>query len=299
VDELAVKMSAQGHRVESLHGGMSQGQRERVLQKLKGASADLVIATDVAARGLDIERLTHVINFDVPSAPEAYVHRIGRVGRAGREGVAITLAEPRERRMVHNIEAMTRQRMELAQLPTFADLQARRLEITRAALRDILTEGDFDRFRDTVETLAEDFEPMEIAMAAIKMLHRNDPIESEEDKRAANETMRASVPMKRLFINVGRNAGVRPQDLVGAITNEAGIEGRDIGAIQIVDRFSLVELREDLIERVIEAMTDKTIKGQAVSIRIDQMAHKAGPGPGPGPAPFRPKHRAKPARARR
>jgi ATP-dependent RNA helicase DeaD len=227
------------------------------------------------------------------------VHRIGRVGRAGREGVAITLAEPRERRMVHNIEAMTRQRMELAQLPTFADLQARRLEITRAALRDILTEGDFDRFRDTVETLAEDFEPMEIAMAAIKMLHRNDPIESEEDKRAANETMRASVPMKRLFINVGRNAGVRPQDLVGAITNEAGIEGRDIGAIQIVDRFSLVELREDLIERVIEAMTDKTIKGQAVSIRIDQMAHKAGPGPGPGPAPFRPKHRAKPARARR
>ena len=120
---------------------MDQQQRDRVMGRLRSRSIDLLVATDVAARGLDIEQLTHVVNYDVPSAPESYVHRIGRVGRAGREGIAITLVEPREHRMLKTIERVTRQPIAIEKLPTVADLRARRLELTRAALREILLEG--------------------------------------------------------------------------------------------------------------------------------------------------------------
>ena len=117
---------------------MTQEQRDRVMKRLRAGTTELLIATDVAARGLDIEHLTHVVNYDVPTAPEAYVHRIGRVGRAGREGVAITLAEPREHRLLRNIERITKQKIEVAKVPTVADLRARRLELTRAALREAI-----------------------------------------------------------------------------------------------------------------------------------------------------------------
>ena len=169
VDELTETLNAHGHRAEALHGGMTQEQRDRVMRKLRSGAADLLVATDVAARGLDIPRLTHVINFDVPNAPEAYLHRIGRVGRAGREGVAITLAEPREHRLLGNIEELTRRPIHLAKLPTVADLQDRRLEAVRSALHDTLVQGDLDRFRSVVTSLAEDFDPLEVAAAAVKL----------------------------------------------------------------------------------------------------------------------------------
>src|SRR4051812_12084719 len=127
VDELAETLSARGYRPEALHGGMSQEQRDRVMRLFRAGTADLLVATDVAARGLDVEHLSHVVNFHVPAETEAYIHRIGRVGRAGREGVAITIAEPREHRLLQNIERATRQRIEVGRVPTVADLRARRL----------------------------------------------------------------------------------------------------------------------------------------------------------------------------
>jgi ATP-dependent RNA helicase DeaD len=269
VDDLVLKLGSQGLRVEALHGGMSQTQREKVLQRLRQGQADLVVATDVAARGLDIDRLTHVINFDVPSAPEAYVHRIGRVGRAGREGVAITLCEPRERRLISNIEHVTKQKIAVASLPTVADLRAHRLELLRAALRETLAEGGLDRYRDTVVTLADEgVDPLDIAMAAVKLAYRPDR-DGEEDPSEFSAAERAAVPMTRIYVGAGRMAGIRPQDLVGAIAGEAGIDGRDIGAIQIADRFALVELREDVSERVIAALSQTTLKGKRVQVRPD------------------------------
>ncbi len=136
VETLAETLDADGRRAQALHGGMEQRQRDRVMQLFRAGKADLLVATDVAARGLDIDHLSHVINYDVPSAPEAYVHRIGRTGRIGREGVAITLVDPREQRLLRNIESFTRQRIEITPLPTFGDLHARRLERMRAALRE-------------------------------------------------------------------------------------------------------------------------------------------------------------------
>src|SRR6516225_2674365 len=151
VDRLTETLNGRGYRAEALHGGMDQPQRDRVMSRLRGGSIELLVATDVAARGLDIEQLTHVVNYDVPSAPELYVHRIGRVGRAGREGAAITLVEPREHRMLKTIERATGQRIAAEKLPTVADLRARRLGVMRASLRDSLLKDDLDIFRAVVE----------------------------------------------------------------------------------------------------------------------------------------------------
>ena len=154
VDTLVETLNAHGYRAEALHGGMQQRQRDTVMGRFRAAKADLLIATDVAARGLDIEQLSHVFNYDVPSAPEVYVHRIGRTGRAGREGTAITLAEPREHRLLRSIERLTKQKIDIATLPTVADLRAKRLELTRASIRERLVAGDFDDVRVVVESLA-------------------------------------------------------------------------------------------------------------------------------------------------
>ena len=274
---------------------MNQEQRTRAIGRLKAGTIDLLVATDVAARGLDVDVLTHVVNYDVPAAPEAYVHRIGRVGRAGREGIAITLAQPREHRMLKAIERVTRQPIAVEKLPTVADLHARRLEATREALAAILAEGGeaLDQFRVVVETLGDEHDLMEVALAAVKLARAAGGGEGEEHRdpgglgaageraggaerrdapvarRGAARALRsAPTPERRgkrggrggtsarreqdartagqtrLFIGAGRERGIRPQDLVGAIANEAGLSGRQIGSIEIAERFSLVEVPE-------------------------------------------------------
>ncbi|WP_235826354.1 DEAD/DEAH box helicase, partial [Candidatus Frankia alpina] len=291
VDQLADSLNGRGYRAESLHGGMSQEQRERVMERLRTGTADLLVATDVAARGLDFEQLTHVVNYSVPSAPDSYVHRIGRVGRAGREGVAITLAEPREHRMLKTIERVTRQRIAVEKVPTVADLHARRLELTRAALQESLLEDDLERFRVVVETLTDEFDPMEIALAAVKLAHDASHVPDGDDdipdlppttdgrgERAGRDNagrrdrrpQPTSGGMARLFVGAGRGAGVRPQDLVGAITGETQLSGRDIGAIEISQRFSLVEVPDGAADEVIASLRGTTIKGRRVAIRRER-----------------------------
>jgi ATP-dependent RNA helicase DeaD len=277
VDTLVETLNAHGYRAEAIHGGMQQRQREAVMARFRAAKADLLIATDVAARGLDISQLSHVFNYDVPSAPEAYIHRIGRTGRAGREGTAITLAEPREHRLLRSIEAVTRQKIETATVPTAADLRARRLEITRATLRERLVAGDFDDVRVVVEALAEEFDVMQIAAAAVKIAHAALDGERDDAEIPPPITREARAPRPRsrggyarLFIGAGRRAGIRPADLVGAIANEAGISARDLGQIEIADSFSLVEVPEDAADHVIKVMKRATIRGNKVAIRRDR-----------------------------
>jgi ATP-dependent RNA helicase DeaD len=290
VDQLTETLNGRGYRAEALHGGMGQEQRDRVMGRLRAGTADLLIATDVAARGLDIEQLTHVINYNVPSAPEAYVHRIGRVGRAGREGVAITLAEPREHRLLKAIERVTKQKITPATLPTIADLRARRLELTRAGLRESLLADDLDRYRVVIESLADEFDIVDVALAAVKLAHEASGVETDDedippvtepvgrarpqrrdaDRRGARRGQPADGRVVRLFFGVGRGAGIRPQDLVGAITGESRLSGRDIGAIEIADRFSLVEVPEQAADEVISAMRRSTIKGKKPTVRRER-----------------------------
>ena len=280
VDQLAETLNGRGYRAEPLHGGMSQEQRERVMSRLRNETADLIVATDVAARGLDIDQLTHVVNYDVPSAPDAYVHRIGRVGRAGREGVAITLAEPREHRMLKTIERATGQKIAIERVPTVADLRARRLELTRSALHETLLEGDLEHYRVVVDALADEFDVVEVALAAVKLAHEavagaTDDDEQEIPEIAARPERDRSKPrsqerVARLFVGAGRAAKMRPTDLVGAITGETRLSGREIGAIEISDRFSLVEVPEAAIDEVITALRRGTIKGRKPVIRRDK-----------------------------
>jgi ATP-dependent RNA helicase DeaD len=291
VDQLAETLNGRGYRAEALHGGMSQDQRDRVMGRLRSGAAELLIATDVAARGLDIDQLTHVVNYTVPSGPDSYVHRIGRVGRAGREGVAITLAEPREHRMLKTIERATKQRITVEKVPTVADLRARRFELTRASLRESLLEDDLTHFLAVVEPLAEEFDVMEVALAAVKLAYESSGAAADEeeipqiaqkteregrDRRGApggKRDRRGGAPaqgMTRLFVGVGRSAAIRPQDLVGAIAGESGLAGRDIGAIEIADRFSLVEVPEAAADQVIKALRRTTIKGRKATVRRER-----------------------------
>jgi ATP-dependent RNA helicase DeaD len=294
VDQVTETLNGRGYRAEALHGGMSQDQRDRVMGRLRGGSTELLVATDVAARGLDVEQLTHVINFNVPSAPEAYVHRIGRVGRAGREGSAITLAEPREQRMLKAIERLTGQRITLEKLPTVTDLRARRLELTRTALQASLEADDLERFRVVLDSLTDEFDVENIALAAVKLLHEaaGGDVDDEEiptleaSPRARNAESRdarqgggkrdhphsraSEAGVTRLFFGIGRRAGLRPQDLVGAIAGESGLSAREIGAIQITDRFSLVEVPEPAADMVIAAMQRSTIRGRRPTVRRER-----------------------------
>jgi ATP-dependent RNA helicase DeaD len=284
VDRLTETLNGRGYRAEAMHGGLDQQQRDRVMARLRSGTADLLVATDVAARGLDIERLTHVINYDVPSAPDAYTHRIGRVGRAGREGVAITLAEPREHRLLKTIERVTKQHIPVEKVPTIADLRARRLELTRAALHESILEDDLEGYRVVVETLAEEFDVMEVALAAVKLAHEASGAAANEDdipgvapRRGPDQRSRderggraPAGEMTRLFVGAGRSAGIRPQDLVGAIAGESQLGGRDIGAIEIADHFSLVEVPESAADEVISALRRSTIKGRKATVRRER-----------------------------
>ena len=293
VDQLTETLNGRGYRAEALHGGMSQEQRDKVMRRLRAGAADLLVATDVAARGLDVDQLTHVVNYDVPSAPAAYVHRIGRVGRAGREGVAITLAQPREHRLLKAIERATGQPIAMEKLPTVADLRARRLELTRAGLEESLLEDELDGFRGVVETLAEQYDVLDVAAAAVKLAHElsgaaadeeeipDAPVPSKRDRDrdggakpngggGPKPQRRFSEGMTRLFVGAGRAAGIRPQDLVGAIANESSVSGREIGAIEIADRFSLVEVPEPAASEVIAALRARTIKGKRANVRRER-----------------------------
>ncbi len=310
VEFLAESLNGRGYRAEALHGGMDQKQRDRVMSRLRSEKADLIVATDVAARGLDIEQLTHVVNYDVPSAPESYVHRIGRIGRGGREGVAITLAEPREHRQLKTIERVTKNKIAVQKVPTVADLHARRLEATRAALEDILIAGDLGHVGVVVESLTDEYDVIEVAMAAVKLAHEAVAGPSDEDeipeasassesdtgrgrdkggkgKRTGKDAGKGASSARgehkdrprsaaggtaRVYVGAGRTGGVRPQDLVGAIAGETRLTGRDIGAIEITDRFSLVEVPSDSVDEVVSALRATRIKGQKVQVRPDRDA---------------------------
>jgi ATP-dependent RNA helicase DeaD len=283
VDTLVEALNAHGYRAEALHGGMQQRQRDAVMSRMRSAKTDLLIATDVAARGLDIEHVSHVVNYDLPADAESYVHRIGRTGRAGREGTAITLAEPREHRLLRSIEQVTKQKIEVATVPSVADLRARRLELTSVALRERLTSGDFDDVRVVVESLSNDFDVVDIAAAAVKMAHLAMAGDGEDKEIASPPPMeRAAGPARRerpaehgftrLFVGAGKTNKIRPADLVGAIAGETGVPSSAIGAIRIAETFSVVEVPDDLADAIIAKMRGASLRGKKAVVRRDRDA---------------------------
>ncbi len=304
VDDLTSAMNARGYRAEALHGGMDQQQRDRVMGRLRDGTANLLVATDVAARGLDVDTLTHVVNYDVPAQPESYVHRIGRVGRAGREGVAITLAEPKNRHQLKRIERLVGRKLEMAKVPSVEALRARQLESTLEVIRAEVGAEDLEVYADVMHQLTDVAELRDLALAAIKLVHegRNpvfnetfipevaesknkfDRDRSKRGDRKGRSDHRGSKSHSGqgskgrssdgidgdtsfVYIGVGRRGQVRPGDFVGAIANETRLSGRDIGPIKIAEHYSVVGVPSSTVNEVISAINGSSIRGKRAKAR--------------------------------
>jgi len=304
--ELADEMNRRGYPAESLHGDLNQARREAVLTRFRQNQITLLVATDVAARGLDIDDVSHVFNYDVPQDAEDYIHRIGRTGRAGRKGVSITFFTPRETRLLSQIEGYIRQRIVETSLPTREDVLARRDERFLVKLYDQMVRGKDQRERAMITQLMEsDIDLVDLAAAAMKLARAGEHLYSVDDivqpqretkvKRASTEKTNTGkrssdrrsageggsyVPqgtwssnqedgMVRLKMNLGGTHGIRPGDVVGAIAGEVGIPGKAIGAILIQDRFTFVDVDEKHVKRVLQASTGKySLRGKPVMLTL-------------------------------
>jgi ATP-dependent RNA helicase DeaD len=289
--EIADKLQAHGFAAQALNGDMNQALRERTIEQLKQGRLDILVATDVAARGLDVERISHVVNFDIPNDPESYVHRIGRTGRAGRTGKALLFVQPRERKLLKLIERTTRQPIPAMELPSTSDLSEHRIERFMELLRETLADQDLDYYYRLLGRIEkqQELSSTDIAAALTYLSQRERPFVVEElksqrqktDQRAkAKEHPKAGdqqdgrergsqVPRQRYRIEVGGNHQVTPREIVGAIANEAGLEGRYIGAIEIHPEFSLIDLPEGMPQEIYRHLRKVRVCGRPLKIRLD------------------------------
>ncbi len=330
--DLAARLAARGYAAAALNGDMEQKQREQMVERLKRGKLDILVATDVAARGLDVERISHVVNFDIPNDTEAYIHRIGRTGRAGRKGEAIMFVAPRERRMLGAIEKATRQKMELLELPSTETVNNRRIAAFKQKIGVTLAAGDLAFMQGIVEQyqLEHDVPALEIAAALAKMTVGDKPLLLEPERRVRDDGDERGVKprgrksgrdgrnerhergerdgerqgertrhprrdrspppegMERFRVEIGHAHGVEPRNIVGAIANEAGLDGKHIGAISIDENHSFVDLPVGMPREIFQDLKKVWVCG--LQLRISRL----GDGPPPAPAakgPARPKKR--------
>ncbi|MCF4006920.1 DEAD/DEAH box helicase [Corynebacterium uropygiale] len=292
-EELAEKLRARGFNAAAINGDIPQAQRERTVDQLKDGRLDILVATDVAARGLDVERISHVLNYDIPHDTESYVHRIGRTGRAGRSGEAILFVTPRERRMLRSIERATNARLEEMDLPTVDEVNATRKAKFADSITESLEDTQLDLFRSLVKQYAEEHDvPLEDVAAALatqaqagdEFLMKEPPPEKRRergfrrdgdgdrrDRRDRGDRRHGgrSGSMDTYRLDVGRRQRVRPGAIVGAIANEGGLNSKDFGRITIGADHSLVELPKDLPADFFDRLKETRISGQLINIAPD------------------------------
>ena len=271
---LAEKLAARGYAAAPLNGDIPQSQRQRTVERLKDGRLDVIVATDVAARGLDVQRISHVINYDVPLDTESYVHRIGRTGRAGRSGEAILFVTPREKRLLWGIERATGQKVAPMELPTAEIINDRRMAKFRQRISDTLANKDVRFFRDLLQQFERDHDlpAIDIAAALAVLLQGDDPLLLEEAPRPERrmtlkrKPRRDAVAMASYRVEVGRAHGVKPGNILGAIANEAGLDSRFIGRIQIHEDFSTVDLPEGMPREVLRTLKRVWVAGRPLNI---------------------------------
>ena len=296
--ELAERLAARGYAAEALNGDMPQKNREKMVERLKKGGIDILVATDVAARGLDVDRISHVINYDIPYDAEAYIHRIGRTGRAGRKGEAILFVSPREKRMLAAIEKATRKKIEAMTLPSTEMVNSQRISRFKQTITDTLAGGSLEFMQGILESYEQEHNvtPIEIAAALAKLSMGEKPLLLESEKKAPRERRsdsgkreapfkREEKPkgkarpekklaegMERFRIEVGHDHEVQPGNIVGAIANEAGLDAENIGHIDIRDKFSFIELPEGMPKAVFNDLQKVWIGGQ--KLKISRLAVK-------------------------
>ncbi|MCO6442021.1 MAG: DEAD/DEAH box helicase [Nitrococcus mobilis] len=287
--ELAEKLEARGYAAAALSGDITQKLREHTVQRLKSGKLDVLVATDVAARGLDVERISHVINYDIPNDPEAYVHRIGRTGRAGRAGDAILFVTPREQRMLRMIEKATRQKITAMSPPSTEAINDQRIARFQQKISDVMAAQDLSFYRELMESYQRrhDVPAIEIAAALAKLVQGDTPLllgtlpepkppgPGRSSFAAPNQLGKSASarnrppkrdPLARYRIEVGRCHGVKPGNILGAIANEAGLDSQYIGRIDIFDRYSTVELPEGMPNAVLRHLQRTRVAGQALAL---------------------------------
>ena len=324
--EVAEKLESRGFNVAPLNGDLAQSMRERTINRLKMGKLDIVVATDVAARGIDVDRITHVVNYDIPYDTESYVHRIGRTGRAGRSGNAILFITPREKKMLKIIEKATRQPIETMELPTAEVISAKRVAAFKDKIKSVITTGELDKFRELVESMvaesttegSESLTAADIAAAVIKIWQKKQPLfpelkplEAPRERRERNDNFGLDREEKsrlrkernegangveegylRYYLGVGRRDHVTPRDIVGAIAGEGNISSSNIGRIKLFDKFSTVELPETMPQEVLDILADMTIRGNESRFRLMTDEPPTGPAPGTRPRASREERRS-------
>lgn len=300
-EDVANKMMARGLACAALHGDIPQRQREKIIERVKNGNLDIIVATDVAARGLDVDRITHVINYDIPYDAESYVHRIGRTGRAGRTGEAILFVSPRERRALRQIERITKQKIEPMVMPSIADVNKVRLENFKNEVLETIEQGGLEEYEQVVSELLSDdsLEPETLAAALAKMAQRDgsllldeskpEPVQrtfDDRDDRRGDRSDRGErrgrtpssdaqplrefpeIKMQRFRVAVGRRDGAKPGQIVGAIANEGNLESKYIGEIDIFDTFSTVDLPEGMPDETKHILAAARVCGRPLDLRI-------------------------------
>lgn len=284
--ELAERLHARGYAAEALNGDIPQAKRERIIELLKKSKIDILVATDVVARGLDVERITHVVNYDIPYDTESYVHRIGRTGRAGRTGDAILFVEPRERQLLRAIERATKQKIKMMELPSIELINHKRIVRFKQNISKILETEDLNFFYQLIEQYHQEYgvSPLEIAAALAKLWQGDKPLLLKEEKKLKVQQRKEKVvdrdrnadrgrkkrkpdaSMARFRIEIGHAHGVKPSNIVGAIANEAGIDSNNIGQIEIHDDYSTVDLPKDMPSQTLQALKKTWVFGQQLKI---------------------------------
>ena len=284
--DLAEKLSARGFTAEAINGDIAQRQRERIIQQLKNGKIDILIATDVAARGLDVERISHVVNYDIPQDPESYVHRIGRTGRAGREGKAILFVAPRERRMLKTIERITRQPIDPMQLPSAKIINEQRVVNFKNRITDTLNNQELAIFEELILTYQKEHEidAFKIASALALMAQGTEPLllnEKEINQASLDKGNKSkisvsinadplkdnpSIQMRRYRIAVGHKDNIKPGNVLGAIANEAEISSAFIGAIQIYEDFTTVDLPDEMPKETLQILKNTRVFDKKLNI---------------------------------
>ena len=301
--ELAEKLEARGYSCAPLNGDIQQKQRERTVEQLKKGELDILVATDVAARGLDVERISHVVNYDIPYDTEAYVHRIGRTGRAGRQGDAILFVAPREKRLLHAIEKATRKKIEMMDLPSTELINDKRIAKFKQRITDTLATEELGLFYQMIEQYQQEHNvpALEIAAALARLLQGDTPFllqskpqagakdgwnkdetpaGKKQTRKERQHPSRKQAPpeegMERFRIEVGHAHGVKPGNIVGAIANEAGIDSQYIGRITIYDDYSLLDLPEGMPRDIFNDLKKVRVSGQ--QLKISRLVKERKPG---------------------
>jgi ATP-dependent RNA helicase DeaD len=267
VDEVVMQLQARGYVADGLHGDLSQVQRDRAMERFRKGTTEILVATDVAARGIDVDDIEAVFNYDLPQDEEYYVHRIGRTARAGKKGRAFTFVVGREIHKFRDIQSYAKAKILRQAIPTLTDVQEVKTQALLERIKGTIEEGGLERHIRTVERLLEEYTSLDIAAALLKLAGGDEERDMAVDEKRKS-VMYGTEELARLHINAGRLQNMTPRDIVGAIAGETGVPGNCIGKIKIYDKFSFVEIPKDYAEGVVEVFQDRRVNGNRISMKF-------------------------------